>query len=288
MPGRTAGEGSRTGDLLPPPGIRRMAAQDRATYLGHGEARVEMRLLWICVVALFAGFGGMAAAQDALTPAQKEAIEKVVREVIRTNPEIIMEALESHDRRQKEAEAQRFVQVLAANKQAVRNDPHSEIAGNPKGDVTVVEFFDYRCPYCKQAHNQVQALIKRDPKVRVVLKEFPILGADSLLASRAAIAAREQGKYHAFHSAMLETRALNEDIIFRLAADVGLDVERLKKDMTKPEVQAIIAQNRKLAEALGITGTPAFVIGDQLVPGAVSVDRLAAMVEETRGSCRTC
>ena len=247
-----------------------------------------MRLWRVFLVLLLVGFGGAVVAQEALTPAQREAVEKLVREIIKTNPEIIMEALESHDQRQKEAEARRFVDALAAQKQAVRNDPHSEVAGNPQGDVTVVEFFDYRCPYCKQAHNQLQALLKRDAKVKVVLKEFPILGPESVMASRAALAARAQGKYLAFHNALLETRTLNEEIIFRLAADVGLDVERLKKDMTQPEVQAIIARNRKLGESLGITGTPAFVIGDQLAPGALSTDRLAAMVEEARASCRTC
>lgn len=247
-----------------------------------------MRLWWMFVAAVLIGLGGAASAQDALTPAQREAVERLVRDVIRTNPEIILEALESHDQRQKEAEAKRFVDVLAGQKQAVRSDPNSEVVGNPKGDVTVVEFFDYRCPYCKQAHTQLQALIKRDPKVRVLLREFPILGPDSLLASRAAIAARAQGKYLPFHTAMLETRVLNEETIFRLAGDVGLDVERLKSDMSKPEVQAIIARNRKLAEMLGITGTPAFIIGDQLAPGAVGVDRLIAMVEEARTSCRTC
>lgn len=247
-----------------------------------------MRLCLMAVVAILIGLGGAAFAQDALTPAQKEAVERLVREVIRTNPEIIMEALESHDQRQKQAEAQRFVEALTAQKHAIRSDPHSEVTGNPQGDVTVVEFFDYRCPYCKQAHTQLQALIKLDPKVRVVLKEFPILGPESLLASRAAIAARFQGQYLPLHTAMLETRALNEQVIFRLAADVGLDVERLKSDMSKPEVQAIIARNRKLAETLGITGTPAFIIGDQLAPGALGVDRLAAMVEEARTACRTC
>ncbi|WP_119420476.1 DsbA family protein [Desertibaculum subflavum] len=247
-----------------------------------------MRWWLTAAAAILIGLGGTAIAQDALTPAQKEAVERLVREVIRTNPEIIMEALESHDQRQKQAEAQRFVDALGAQKHAIRSDPNSEVTGNPQGDVTVVEFFDYRCPYCKQAHTQLQALIKRDPKVRVVLKEFPILGPESLLASRAAIAARFQGKYLPLHTAMLETRALNEAVIFRLAADVGLDVERLKSDMSKPEVQAIIARNRKLAEMLGITGTPAFIIGDQLAPGALGVDRLAAMVEEARTACRTC
>lgn len=247
-----------------------------------------MRSWLMAAVAVLVGLGSAALAQDALTPAQKEAVERLVREVIRTNPEIIMEALENHDQRQKRAEAQRFVEALAAQKQAVRGDPHSEVTGNPQGDVTVVEFFDYRCPYCRQAHTQVLALIKRDPKVRVVLKEFPILGPDSLLASRAAIAARPQGKYLPFHTAMLETRVLNEETIFRLAKDVGLDVERLRSDMSRPEVQAIIARNRKLAESLGITGTPAFIIGDQLAPGALGVDRLTAMVEEARTGCRTC
>ncbi len=226
------------------------------------------------------------AAPSAGQPPDRAAIEAIVRDVIRNNPELVIEALETHERRRKEAEATRMRDALAANRDALRKDPNSELAGDPKGDVTLVEFFDYRCPYCKQAHGEVKALIRRDPKVRVVLKELPILGPESVLASRAAIASRLQGKYLALHNAMLETRSLNETVIFRLAADVGIDVERLKADMRRPEIDAIITTNLKLAHALGIDGTPAFVVGDKLLPGVVPAERLAEIVRETRETCK--
>lgn len=240
------------------------------------------------LLALLVAIGTAATATAQTTPPpDREAIEAIVRDVIRKNPELVIEALETHERRRKDAEATRAREALAANRDALRNDANSVVAGDAKGDVTVVEFFDYRCPYCKQAHTEVQGLLRRDPKVRVVLKELPILGPESVLASRAAIASRLQGKYLPFHAAMLETRTLSEAVIFRLAADVGLDVERLKTDMRRPEIEAIITANLKLARALGVDGTPAFVIADQLLPGVVPAETLADLVRETRETCKS-
>lgn len=243
-----------------------------------------MRSLLVLLVVI--GTAATATAQTT-SPPDREAIEAIVRDVIRKNPELVIEALETHERRRKDAEATRTREALAANRDALRNDANSVVAGDAKGDVTVVEFFDYRCPYCKQAHAEVQGLLRRDSKVRVVLKELPILGPESVLASRAAIASRLQGKYLPFHTAMLETRTLSEAVIFRLAADVGLDVDRLKTDMRRPEIEAIITANLKLARALGVDGTPAFVVSDQLLPGVVPAETLADLVRETRETCKS-
>lgn len=241
------------------------------------------------LLALMTIVGAIATAGAETVPrTDREAIEAIVRDVIRKNPEIIIEALEANERRRVDEEATRTRALLIANREALNNDPNSEVAGNPKGDITVVEFFDYRCPYCRQAHNEVQTLLKRDGKVRLVLKELPILGPESTLASRAAIASRLQGKYLPFHNAMLETRTLGEAVIFRLAADIGIDVERLKSDMRRPEVDAIITANLKLAHALGINGTPAFAIADKLLPGALPASKLVELVREAREACTTC
>lgn len=241
----------------------------------------------LLALLVMTGTAAAAAAQTTSPPPDREAIEAIVRDVIRKNPELVIEALETHERRRKDAEATRAKEALAANRDALRNDANSVVAGDPKGDITVVEFFDYRCPYCKQAHTEVQGLLRRDPKVRVVLKELPILGPESVLASRAAIASRLQGKYLPFNAAMLEVRTLSEAVIFRLAADVGLDVERLKTDMRRPEIEAIITANLKLAHALGVDGTPAFVIADKLLPGVVPAEKLADLVRETRETCKS-
>ena len=159
----------------------------------------------------------------------------------------------------------------------------SPVSGNPQGDVTVVEFFDYRCGYCKRAFPSVMALLKADSQVRVVWKEFPILGPVSLFAARAAMAADKQGLYHEFHVAVMGAEEeLTEDTVIALAAANGLDIDRLRADMEDPAIDAYLEETRQLAQALGITGTPAFVVGDTLIPGAVDPARLQASVADAR------
>ncbi len=221
------------------------------------------------------------------TPEQKAALTQLVREALVNNPEILIEAMNALEAKQ-QAEAGKASQVaIAANRKAIFEDGVSYVAGNPQGDVTIVEFFDYRCGYCKQVQPSLMTLIKEDKKLRLVLKEMPVLGPESVIAARAAVAALEQdkgAKYLNFHNAMMEFRGqITEAEIFRLATAAKLDVAKLKTDMAAPKTEQILRANLALADTLGIQGTPGFVIGDKLVPGAVPLDTLRQLVREARG-----
>jgi protein-disulfide isomerase len=163
------------------------------------------------------------------------------------------------------------------------NDPNSPVSGNLNGDVTVVEFFDYRCGYCKRVAPAVTQLQQDDPNVRVVYKDFPILGEASEVAARAALASKVQGKHVAFHESLLASQnELTQETIFMIAAEVGLDIERLKSYMEAPLIQATIERNRMLARELGINGTPGFIVGNELVPGALDLKDLKNLVRQVR------
>jgi len=224
------------------------------------------------------------AAQAQSVPAdQRQAIEQVVREYLLKHPEVIVEAIEELQKRERAAEERKGQQGLAQNKDKLFNDPASPIAGNPKGDVTLVEFFDYQCGYCKTVLADVHKLIKEDGKLKFVFKEFPILGPASVMASKAALASRAQGKYEAYHNALMGHRGqLDEATILKLASSVGLDTDKLRKDMESPEVQQALGANLALAEQLGIRGTPGFVVGDRIVPGAIKLDDMKKLVAEAR------
>jgi protein-disulfide isomerase len=214
---------------------------------------------------------------------QNEAIEAVVRQYLLDHPEVVVEALQLYEQRQQAAEAERRKTAILALADQLTADPADPVIGNPEGDVTLVEFFDYRCPYCRQMTDTLAQLIDEDPKLRVVMKEFPILSRESVLAARAAMAAQRQGKYEAFHFALMENGGgFSEDEILAVADSVGLDTERLSGEMQDPAIEAVLRNNHALAEKLGITGTPAFVIGDTMVPGAVSLDELRAKIAEAR------
>ncbi len=226
---------------------------------------------------------GTVPARAAMDDAQRQAIEQVVRDYLMKNPEVIVEAIEELQKREKLAEDTRNRQALSSNRAALENSAADPVLGNPKGDVTLVEFFDYQCGYCKAVQADVQKLIKEDAKLRVVFKEFPILGPASVTAAKAALASREQGKYEAFHNALMAHRGqLDDDTILRLARSAGLDTDKLKKDMESPAVQQVIGANLALAQALGIRGTPAFVVGDDLAPGAIKLNDMKAMVAKAR------
>jgi protein-disulfide isomerase len=214
---------------------------------------------------------------------QNEAIEAVVRQYLLDHPEVVVEALQLYEQRQQAAEAERRKTAILALADQLTADPADPVIGNPEGDVTLVEFFDYRCPYCRQMTDTLAQLIDEDPRLRVVMKEFPILSRESVLAARAAMAAQRQGKYEAFHFALMENGGgFSEDEILAVADSVGLDTERLSGEMQDPAIEAVLRNNHALAEKLGITGTPAFVIGDTMVPGAVSLDELRAKIAEAR------
>jgi protein-disulfide isomerase len=226
-------------------------------------------------------------AQQSTDP-DRSRIEKIIRSYLLDNPELLVEVMRKLEARQKRQEEAGLVAKIMANRKALFASTDDFIV-NPAGKIPVVEFFDYQCGYCKRFMPTVARLLDTDKTVRFVFKEFPILGKLSVVASRAALAAKMQGKYRAFHDAMMGLRrSLTEAIIFQTAKDVGLDVARLKKDMDRPEIGLIIKANRELAETLGIRGTPSIVIGEQLAPGAISYEQLVGMIHQARAKCSVC
>lgn len=217
------------------------------------------------------------------TPLTREQVETIVRDYLLRNPEVILEAIEGLEEKRKQSTEAAQRDALAAKRAELLNDPDAPVGGNPDGDVTIVEFFDYRCPYCKQVTPSIAQLLKADGKIRFVYKELPILGPDSVVAARAALAARAQDKYLALHEALMRTRgALDEAAVLRVAGEAGLDTARLKADMGSAAIEAMIDKNRKLARDLSLTGTPAFIIGNKLIPGAIDLETLKKLVAEAR------
>jgi protein-disulfide isomerase len=247
------------------------------------------RWLTVClaVAVLWSFVSGTARAQEALD-VPPEQIERIVREYLLREPEVIYEALQELQRRQAEASAARQKQALVEHRGELYDRSDDPIAGNPDGNVTLVEFFDYRCTYCRRVVGSIQELMEDDRELRLVLKDLPVLGPDSVRAARAALASHRQGGYVPFHFALMASTDLSMGGIRATAASVGLDPDRLEEDMNAPEIQATIDENYRLASALGIEGTPAFVIGDELVPGAVSLEHLVELIDEARSECLTC
>lgn len=243
-------------------------------------ARHAVTVSVFAAIALAAAAPATRAEQPADLSVQQ--IEKIVREYLLREPEIIYQALEELQRRQAEAEAARQQAAIAENRGDLLNDPASPVGGNPDGDVTLVEFFDYRCAYCRRVVSSMRALLDEDRDLRVVFKELPVLGPDSERAARAALASRRQGGYVPFHFALMAAEDLSLQGIRAAAEAVGLDPDRLEADMLAPEVNAAIQANYALANELGIEGTPAFVIGTQLIPGAVDKARLEQLIREAR------
>ncbi|MHA1566274.1 MAG: DsbA family protein, partial [Alphaproteobacteria bacterium] len=220
-------------------------------------------------------------ATDVFDGLEKAAIEEIIANYIVENPELIVRALGVLEERQAAAAVDQRLASLAANREVLENSPGSPVGGALDGDVTVVEFFDYRCPYCKTVAPAVAALIGENG-VRVVYKEFPILGPESVFAARAALAAHRQGLYQEFHNAVMGQRRVTEKSVLAAARKLGLDMEKLQRDMASPEIEKQLRDNFLLAQSLGITGTPAFVIGDQLVPGLASLEQLKSSVVAAR------
>jgi protein-disulfide isomerase len=245
---------------------------------------MPMRLL-ICLAAALLAATPLARAADAVTPAQKSAFEQIIHDYILQHPEVVIEALQSAEDKMKAQGEERARAAVVERRQELLEDPTAPVAGNPKGDVTIVEFFDYRCPYCKQVEPALEALLKEDRQLRIVYKGLPILGKDSVYATRAALAARKQAKYDKFHAAMMAAKGqIDEKIILQVAASTGLDVERLKSDMNASEIDDVIKRNYDLAQALDIHGTPAFVIGGELVPGAIDIATMKQKIAAARKS----
>lgn len=239
---------------------------------------------------LLAGIGGALAAES-FSDAQKKDIGEIVRKYLVENPEVLLEVSQALDAKQKQAEARQRAETLKSSAEQLFRSPNDHVAGNPDGDVTIVEFFDYNCGWCKKSFPELTTLIAGDKNLRVVLKEFPIFGGDSDYAAMAAIAARKQGKYWELHSALFAHEGkITAQVVDDLAKQAGLDLDRLKADMKLPEVAQILADNHALAQSLAISGTPAFIVDDQVSPGYLPAGSLAAMVDAVRGAggCKLC
>ena len=220
-------------------------------------------------LALAAAVSSVPASAQDITPAQRAQIETIIRNYLVEHPEVLLESMRALEARQQAAEEENAKKAVATLTRELFDDPGSPVAGNPKGDVTIVEFFDFRCPVCKKVHPMMTDLVKSDGNIRRVYKQWPILGPESEYAARAALAARYQDKYLAFHHALIgaDTKLTNDEVL-RIAGKVGLDRERLVKDMARPEIEQDIQKSFALADALKINGTPSYVIGGQVVKGA--------------------
>ncbi len=249
----------------------------------------SIRSLSALALALGLGVATPALAQAPAAPftdAQRTAIEGIIKDYLIKNPDVLQDALAEAEKRQ--VETQRLAQAAALKEahELLTKGQHDVVAGNPNGDVTLVEFFDYNCGYCRKALGDVQALIKSDPKLRVVIKDFPVLGPDSLEASQVALAVAQQikgDKLFEYHLKLMEQKGkVNGAKALQVAKDMGLDTAKLQKDMASPEVKAIVAENRGLGDRLGLSGTPAFIVGDEVIPGAVGVDPMRKTITDVR------
>jgi protein-disulfide isomerase len=264
-------------------------------------------------VSVFVAGLTLLAPRPSLAQDVRDEIEAIVRDYLAAHPDEVGEIVKGYFIRHPEAVGQILVETLkhraavaatlsgaaakaaadhsaavASNAAPLFSSPHQVTLGNPKGDVTLVEFFDYNCGYCKRALPDMLALLKDDPKLRIVLKEFPILGPGSVEAARIAIAVRMQDpggkKYIAFHQQLLGSPGpASKDKALAAAKDQGLDMKRLGHDMASEEVDATLKEDLKLASAVGITGTPGYVIGKDVVVGAIGLTTLKRQIDMARG-----
>ena len=219
------------------------------------------------------------------TPEQVQGMEQIIRRYLLENPEVLIEAVNLYRQKQRVAQEERQRQAVSDYQAALRDDPKSPVVGNPDGDVVIVEFFDYRCGYCRRVVKDLQEVVEEDGNIRLVMKEFPILGPASIRASRAALASIRQGKYEAYHFALMtQPGDMSDAHLEKVAREVGLDVEQLKADMESDEIDAMIRSNHELAERLGINGTPAFVFGNRLVPGAIDAQAMRRLIAAERAN----
>jgi protein-disulfide isomerase len=238
---------------------------------------MKIRNAVLAVVLAAVPFGALADTMD------EDRVKELVLEAIRENPQIVMEAVEILQRRDAEAQAELQAETLTNQRLLLEQDLNAPVLGNPDGDVTVIEFFDYNCPYCRQAMSEVQGLLDADPNVRLVYREWPILGDGSVFAARAALASRNQGKYEEFHWALMGMDGRAEEAsVMRIASQVGLDIDQLLDDMESAEIDAHLVESTRLSQALGFNGTPSFVVGNELLPGFVEEALLLEVVQKTR------
>jgi protein-disulfide isomerase len=246
----------------------------------------------VCAALLAIAVPQAVRAQD-FSPAQRGSIETIVREYLIAHPEVLQEAMSELEKRQSAAENEKHKAAVKQNAEKIFSSPNQVTLGNPNGNVTFVEFFDYNCGYCKRAMADMLTLMKDDPKLKVVLKEFPVLGPGSVEAAQVASAVRMQDKtgkkYLEFHQKLLGGRGQADRArALAIAKEIGMDMGRLEKDAAGPEVKAALQEDFKLAEALGLNGTPSYVIGTDVVVGAVGLPALQEKINTARCGKATC
>jgi protein-disulfide isomerase len=251
------------------------------------------RLIASALTALLFVSLAQAARADEFSAPQRGEIERIVRQYLVSHPEVLQEAMTELEKRQASADAEKHASAVKQHAQALFSSPHEVVLGNPDGNVTFVEFFDYNCGYCKHAMSDMLTLLKDDPKLKVVLKEFPVLGPGSVEAARVAVAVHMQDKtgkkYLEFHKDLLGGRGQADKARALAAAkSAGMDMARLEKDMASPEVKTTMDENFKLAEALGLNGTPSYVIGNEVVVGAIGLQGLEEKINTARCGKTTC
>jgi protein-disulfide isomerase len=246
----------------------------------------------VCAVLLIAAVPHSVRAQE-FSKAQRGDIERIVHDYLVAHPEVLQEAMSELEKRQTAAETEKHKAAVKAHAKALFSSPDQVTLGNPNGNVTFVEFFDYNCGYCKRAMSDMLTLLKDDPKLKVVLKEFPVLGPGSVEAARVAVAVRMQDKsgkkYLEFHQKLLGGRGHADNArALAVAKEVGMDMARIEKDMKSPEVEKSLREDFKLAEALGLNGTPSYVIGDNVIVGAIGLKGLQEKINTARCGKETC
>lgn len=243
-------------------------------------------VLLTSALALSLAAPALAFDMTAMTEGERDAFRTEVRAYLMENPEVLMEAIAELEKRQQADAAAQDIQLLKAHADEILHDPNSWVGGNPEGDITVVEFVDYRCGYCRKAHEEVAELVKSDGNIRFVVKEFPILGEQSVISSRFAIAVRQLAGDEAYklaHDALITMRGdATPESLSALATELGLDAGKIMAQMETPEVAAIIDANHALGQLLQINGTPTFVIDETMVRGYVPLDGMRQIVDGQR------
>jgi protein-disulfide isomerase len=242
--------------------------------------------------ALLLAAGTTAVRAQGFSPAQRAEIEKIIKDYLVSHPEVLQDVIAEIEKRQSMAEAEKAKAAVKEHAAMLFDSPRQVVLGNPQGDVTMVEFFDYNCGYCKRALSDMMELLK-DPKLKVVLKEFPVLGEGSVEAAQVAVAVRMQDKsgkkYLEFHQKLLGGRGRADKArAMAVAREVGLDMARLERDMASPEVKVTLEETFKLAEPLGLNGTPSYVVGEDVVVGAVGLSALREKVNTARCGKAAC
>jgi protein-disulfide isomerase len=243
---------------------------------------VSFKIQTVLAAVLSLALAAPAAFAESAPALSKNEIEQVVHDYIQAHPDEILDAVQSYQERTVRNKQQASVKT---NRQTIYNDPLTPTAGNENGDVTVVEFFDYNCGYCKKVAPELLKLIEDDKKVRLLFKDFPILGPSSDAAAKWALAAHKQKKYLEFFKAMMDNKApITESLLQGIAKDVGMDVNKAKQDAASSEILMQVERNRALAANMQIHGTPAFVVGDDLTPGAIGLDDIKELVAKARAN----